>query len=104
MGREPLEACSPLTSGHPKFENPPSKRLKIPTLRSSISETEQNEPQKNYCLLCVTHQTEHFWKRRKNFTRYVLGPKNHGRGFRPKVTVLAEGQWVTFSECLKLFS
>merc|ERR1711989_102482 len=56
----------PLTSGHPKFENPPSKRLEIPTLRSYILETEQNEPQKN------------FWKHRKNFTRYVLGQKNHG--------------------------
>ena len=53
----------------------PLKKCKIWTLRGNISETEQNEPQKNYCWLCVTHQTEHFWKHRKNFTRYVLGPK-----------------------------
>ena len=28
----------------------------------------------------------------------------NGHGFRPNATVLAEGQWVTFSECLKLCS
>ena len=77
----------PLTSGHPKFENPPSKRLEIPTLRSYISETEQNEPQKNYCWLCVTHQTEHFWKHRKNFTRYVLGPQKS----RPRISSESHG-------------
>ena len=40
--KEQLFESPPLTSGHPKFENPPSKRLEIPTLRSYISETEQN--------------------------------------------------------------
>merc|ERR1712175_23791 len=84
---EPLEACSPLTPGDPKFENPPCKRLEIPTLRSCISETEQNEPQKNYCSICVTHQTEHFWKHRKNFTRYVLGPEKS----RPRISSKSRG-------------
>ena len=36
--------------------------------------------------------------------RSVIGYLGHGHGFRPNATVLAEGQWVTFSECLKLFS
>ena len=70
----------------------PLKKCKILTLRGNISETEQNEPQKNYCWLCVTHQTEHFWKHRKNFTRYVLGPKkSKSRHFG-----WAEVQWATF--------
>ena len=58
--KEQLFESPPLTSGHPKFENPPYKRVKNPTLRGNISETEQNEPQKHYVLFCVTQQTELF--------------------------------------------
>ena len=47
--KEQLFESPPLNSGHPKFENPPYKRVQNPTLRGYISETEQNEPQKNYC-------------------------------------------------------
>ena len=65
----------------------PLKKCKIWTLRGNISETEQNEPQKNYCWLCVTHQTEHFWKHRKNFTRYVLGPQKS----RPRISSESHG-------------
>ena len=65
----------------------PLKKCKIWTLRGNISETEQNEPQKNYCWLCVTHQTEHFWKHRKNFTRYVSGPQKS----RPRISSESHG-------------
>ena len=85
--KEQLFESPPLNSGHPKFENPPYERVQNPTLRGYISETEQNEPQKNYCSICVTHQTEHFWKHRKNFTRYVLGPQKS----RPRISSESHG-------------